>query len=94
MSQRNWASCEGGTRESLAFVLGSLSSISSQHGADVEPIREIEVHLIYPSEHSLALEMEYLGLNDEVNAVLLRAVDNQPFDLLRTLRKNRMLNDK
>lgn len=94
LSDRNYALCEGRAREALAFALGTLSALATQYKLDVESIEGIENNLIYPSGHDIELEIEFSNLNDEVKSLLLNAVGDQPFNLLKTLRKSKLITDQ
>jgi hypothetical protein len=49
--------------------------------------------LIYPSARDIELEVEVSNLNDELKSLLLGAAGEQPFDLLATLRKYKLITD-
>ncbi|MCU7845752.1 MAG: hypothetical protein KZQ93_18125 [Candidatus Thiodiazotropha sp. (ex Monitilora ramsayi)] len=90
LSTRNYATCEGGAREALAYALGTLSTLANQYKVEIESIQGIEENLIYPTSRDIELALEFSNLKDEVKQQLLGAVGDQPFNLMETLRKNRL----
>ncbi len=94
LSDRNYALCEGRAREALAFAMGTLSSLAAQYKLKDESIKNIENYLIYPSGRDIGFEIEFSNLNDEVKSLLLNAVGDQPFNLITTLRKNKLITDQ
>lgn len=88
LSSRNYAMCEEGTREALAYALGALSMLSDQYDINNESIQGIEELLIYPTSRDIELAMEFSELNNDIKARLIHAVGDRPFDLIRTLKKN------
>lgn len=94
LSTRNYALCEGRTREALAFALGTLASLADQFNLNFDSIEGIENQLIYPSSRDIALEIEFLNLNDQVKSILLSTVGDHPFDLITTLRKNKLTTEQ
>lgn len=80
--------CEKGTREALAYALGTLSTLAHQYNVDINSIEGIEENLIYPSSRDIERSVEFAKLHDEAKKLLLHAVGDQPFDLMRALQKN------
>jgi hypothetical protein len=93
LNSRNYAMCEGGAREALAYALGMLSMLSEQYNVDVDSLQGIEESLIYPTSRDIEAALEFSYLNDEIKQQLLEAVGDQPFNLMESFQKNRLTTD-
>lgn len=93
ISFRNAFNCEKSARVKLAYDLGVLASSKRHLNADVKGINDIESNLIYPSIKEAKLEIKYLTLSKSLRNYVLKAVGDTPFDLLKVLKINSLLNN-
>ena len=93
LSNRNFESCEGGARVELAYQLGVLKSLGEYYDIELPPIDEINSTLIFPTNRDISAELVFNKLPKEVKVYILDSVGNDPFDLLRTVAENKILDE-
>lgn len=92
ISFNNSFKCEKRARINLAYDLGLLASVKRKHDSNIKDINEIEDNLIYPSVKQIRLSIRYLKLPDKLKKYIKEAVGNKPFDLIKTMKINHLLN--
>ena len=90
-SFNNSFKCEKSARVNLAYNLGLLASVKRQHESNIKDINEIEDNLIYPSVKQIRLSIRYLKLPTRLKKYIKEAVGNKPFDLIKTMKTNHLL---
>ena len=91
ISFNNSFKCEKSARVNLAYNLGLLASVKRQYEAKIKDINEIEDNLIYPSVKQIRLSIRYLKLPARLKKFIKEAVGNKPFDLIKTMKTNHLL---
>ena len=91
ISFNNSFKCEKSARINLAYDLGLLASVKRQYQSNVKDINEIEDNLIYPSVKQIRLSIRYLKLPARLKKYIKEAVGNKPFDLIKTMKTNHLL---
>ena len=90
LSSRNYAMCEEGAREALAYALGTLLMFADKYNVGVDGMQGIEENLIYPSSRDIESAIEFSNLKDEAKVLLLKTVGDQPFNLPDALQRNNL----
>jgi hypothetical protein len=90
LSVRNFTVCEEGAREALAYALGTLSMFANKYNVDIESLQGIENNLIYPSSRDIESAIEFSKLKNEARKLLIGAVGDHPFNLVKTLQMNNL----
>ena len=93
ISFRNNFSCEKDAKVKLAYDLGALASAKRKSKQSVKEITDIEDNLIYPTIKQTQLSIKYLRLPVSVRKHIFTSLGNKPFDLIKPLKINRLLND-
>ncbi len=91
ISFNNTFKCEKSTRVNLAYDLGLLASVKRQYQSKIKDLNEIEDNLIYPSVKQIRLSIKYLKLPVNMKKYIKGAVGDKPFDLIKVLRINHLL---
>lgn len=91
ISFNNTFKCEKSTRVNLAYDLGLLASVKRQYQSKIKDLNEIEDNLIYPSVKQIRLSIKYLKLPTKLKKYIKETVGNKPFDLIKTLKTNHLL---
>lgn len=94
LSYRNSFECEKTARVNLAYDLNLLASITRQHKSNIKDITKIEDNLIYPSIKELRLSIKYSKLPAKLKKHIKEVVKNKPFDLIKTLSANHLMDFK
>ena len=91
ISFNNSFKCEKSARVNLAYDLGLLSSVKRQYKSNIKDINEIEDNLIYPSTKQIRLSIKYFNLPAKLKKYIKGTVGDKPFDLIKMLRINHLL---
>lgn len=91
LSFLNSFNCEKNARLRLAYDLGMLSSMKRQGLPSFKEIKNIEDSLIYPSVEQINLSIQYLRLPVELKEYIQKTIGDEPFDLIKTLKANKLL---
>lgn len=94
LSNRNFEKCEGPYRVDLAYQLGILNSLGDYYGVKLPPIDAIKVNVIYPTDRDIKSELVFRKLPSNVREYILKAVGDSPFDLLKTISENKILEEE
>ena len=90
---RNYFMCEREERLKLAFHLGTMESLKRELGVDVKSIENLQSVISYPSKKEITLEVKYLELTESQRSYFESVVGNAPFDLMKTLKENKLLRE-
>ena len=91
ISFNNSFKCEKSARIKLAYDLGLLTSVKRQYQSNIKNINAIEDNLIFPSVKQIRLSIKYLKLPAKLKKYIKEAVGDKPFDLIKTLKINHLL---
>ena len=91
ISFNNTFKCEKSTRVNLAYDLGLLASVKRQYQSKIKNLNDIEDNLIYPSVKQIRLSIKYLKLPTKLKKYIKGSVGDKPFDLIKTLKINHVL---
>ena len=91
LSNRNFELCEGKYRVDLAYQLGVLKNLGDYYEVKLPPIDNIKKAVIYPTNREIEAELIYNNLPIKAKEYISNAVGNEPFNLLKTISVNKLL---